>query len=81
MAEGRNLPVLIIKRCFVAQLTLTLHKFLSSSICDMCERVAFSGQMLDARYLMLDIQECTWNEIQKHPVSSLPGRSSGRAKT
>jgi len=35
----------------------------------MFETVAFSGQMLDARYLMLDIQECTWNEIQKHPVS------------
>jgi hypothetical protein len=25
--------------------------------------------MLDARYLMLDIYECTRNEIQKHPVS------------
>jgi len=25
--------------------------------------------MLDARYLMLDIQECTGNEIQKNPVS------------
>jgi len=45
--------------------------------------------MLDARYLMLDIQECTGNEIQNHPdfgelsraVSSLPGRSSERAKT
>jgi len=31
----------------------------------MLETVAFSGQMLDARYLMLDIQEYTWNEIQK----------------
>jgi hypothetical protein len=29
--------------------------------------------MLDARYLMLDIQAWTMNEIQKHPVSSLPG--------
>jgi hypothetical protein len=47
----------------------------------MLERVAFSGQMLDARYLMLDIQECTWNAIQKHPVSSLPGRSSESGKT
>jgi len=56
----------------------------------MLETVAFSGQMLvgaviprsgDARYLMLDIQDCTANEIQKHPVSSLPGRSSERAKT
>jgi hypothetical protein len=37
--------------------------------------------MLDARYLMLDIQEGTENEIQNHPVSSLPGRSSERAKT
>ena len=35
----------------------------------MRETVAFSGQMLDARYLMLNIQECTWNEIQKHPIS------------
>jgi hypothetical protein len=25
--------------------------------------------MLDARYLMLDIQECSDNEIKKHPVS------------
>jgi hypothetical protein len=45
---------------------------------DMRETVAFSGHMLvgaviprsgDAGYLMLDIQECTWNEIQKHPGS------------
>jgi hypothetical protein len=28
----------------------------------MLETVAFSGPMLDAGYLMLDIQECTWNE-------------------
>jgi hypothetical protein len=35
----------------------------------MLETVAFSGQMLDARYWMLDIQECTRNAIQKHPVS------------
>ena len=49
--------------------TLTLHKFLSSIISDMLETVAFTGQMLDAGYLMLDIQECTWNAIQKHPVS------------
>jgi len=25
--------------------------------------------MLDARYLMLDIQYYIWNEIQKHPAS------------
>jgi len=35
----------------------------------MLEMVAFSGQMLDAGYLMLDIQECTNSEIEKHPVS------------
>ncbi|CAB1055792.1 hypothetical protein D1BOALGB6SA_526, partial [Olavius sp. associated proteobacterium Delta 1] len=29
-------------------LTLTLHKFLSSSLAVMSEIVAFSGQMLDA---------------------------------
>jgi len=46
---------------------LTLHKFLSAGISAMLEAVAFSGQMLDARYLMLDVQECTWNAIQKHP--------------
>jgi hypothetical protein len=36
---------------------------------------AFSGQMLDAGYLMLDIQECTHGELQKHPVSrnQVPG--------
>jgi len=68
-----------------AGLTLTLHKFWSSIISNMPETVAFSGQMPvgaviprsgDARYSMPDIQECTWNAIQKHPVSSLPGRSS-----
>jgi hypothetical protein len=40
---------------FTGMLSLTLHKFLSSSISDMLETVAFSGQMLDAGYLMLDI--------------------------
>jgi hypothetical protein len=35
----------------------------------MFEMVAFSVQMLDAGYLMLDIPECTNGEIQKHPVS------------
>jgi hypothetical protein len=34
-------------RSILAELTLTLHKFLSSSIADMRETVAFSGQMLD----------------------------------
>jgi len=43
--------------------------------------VVFPRSMLDARYLMLDIQDCTGNEIQNHPVSSYPGRSSERAKT
>jgi hypothetical protein len=62
-------------------LTLTLHKSLPSIISDMLERLACSGQVLDARYLMLDIQECTWKAIQKHPVSSLPDRSSERVKT
>jgi hypothetical protein len=46
-----------------------LQKFLSSIISDRLETVAFSGQMLDARYLMLDIHEGTGNEIQLHPVS------------
>jgi hypothetical protein len=31
--------------------------------------VDFTGAMLDAGYLMLDIEECTGSEIQKHPVS------------
>ena len=35
----------------------------------MLEIVALSGQMLDAGYLMLDIQECADGEIKKHPVS------------
>jgi hypothetical protein len=39
-----------------ADLTLTLHKFLSTVIADMLGTVAISEQMLDARYLMLDIQ-------------------------
>jgi hypothetical protein len=46
-----------------------LHKNVSTGIADMLEMVAFSGQMLDAGYLMLDIQECTNGELQKHPVS------------
>ncbi len=36
----------------------------------MLEMVVSSGQMLDAGYLMLDIQECTNSEIEKQPVSS-----------
>jgi hypothetical protein len=35
----------------------------------MIKMVAFSGQMLDAGYQMLDIHEYTKSEIQKHPVS------------
>ena len=31
--------------------------------------VAFKRSMLDVRNLMLDIQECSRNEIQKHPES------------
>ena len=50
--------------------TLTLHKVVSTGIAGMFETVSFSGPMLDAGYLMLDIQECSSNEIQKHPVSS-----------
>ncbi len=34
----------------------------------MLEMVVSSGQMLDAGYLMLDIQECTNSEIEKQPV-------------
>jgi hypothetical protein len=30
---------------------------------------------------MLDIPEFAESEVQKHPISSLPGRSSERAKT
>jgi hypothetical protein len=37
--------------------------------------------MLDAGYLMLDNYQFTDGEFQQHPVSSLPGRSSERAKT
>jgi hypothetical protein len=37
--------------------------------------------MLDAGYWMLDIPEFAGSEMQKHPVSSLPGRSPERAKT
>jgi hypothetical protein len=36
----------------------------------MLEMVVSSGQMLDAGYLMLDIQECSNSEIEKQPVSS-----------
>jgi hypothetical protein len=37
----------------------------------MLEMVVSSGQMLDAGYLMLDIQECTNSEIEKQPVPSI----------
>jgi hypothetical protein len=43
--------------------------------------VVITGTMLDAGYLMLDIPEFAEREIAQHPVSSLPGRSSERAKT
>jgi len=39
--------------------TLTLHKIISTGIAGIFEPVAFSGPMLDAGYLMLDIQECS----------------------
>jgi hypothetical protein len=35
----------------------------------MRETVAFTTQMPDAGYLMLDIQKCSNSAIQKHPVS------------
>jgi len=37
-----------ISKHLIAKLTLTLHKFLSSSLAVMSEIVVFSGQMLDA---------------------------------
>jgi len=37
--------------------------------------------MLDTGYLMLDNLQYTIGEFHCHPVSSLPGRSSERAKT
>jgi hypothetical protein len=46
-----------------------LNKLFSTGISSMLEMVAFSGQMLDAGYLMLDIQERTNGEIRKHPAS------------
>ena len=49
--------------------TLTLYKLCSTGIASMLEVVAFSGQMPDAGSWMLDIQECTNGEIEKHPVS------------
>ncbi len=36
----------------------------------MLEMVVSSEQMLDAGYLMLDIQECTNSDVEKQPVSS-----------
>jgi hypothetical protein len=47
----------------------------------MVETGAFYGQILDAGCLMLDNYQYTNGEFQPHPVSSLPGRSSERAKT
>lgn len=51
--------------------TLTLYKLFLTCTESMFEMVAFSAKMLDAGYLMLDIQECTHREIQKHPVSRI----------
>ena len=45
-------------------LTPTLHKIFSTGHAGKLVWVAFSGQMLDAGYWMLDIQECTYDEIQ-----------------
>jgi hypothetical protein len=38
---------------------------MSTGITDMLETDAFSGQMLDAGYLMLDLQKCTNSEFKK----------------
>jgi len=46
----------------------------------MLKTLAFSEQMLDTGYLMLDNLQYTIGEFHCHPVSSLPGRSSERAK-
>jgi len=45
-----------------------LCKLFSTGIASMLEMVVSSGQMLDAGYLVLDIQECTNSEIEKQPV-------------
>ena len=76
-------------RLLTGQLTLMLHKSVYLFKRGQCKPVAFTRPMLvgaaiphsgDARYWMLAIQECTENEIKQHPVSSLPGRISERAK-
>jgi len=54
---------------------------MSSSLTDALETVANYEQMLDAGYLMLDDEESSIGKFHYHPVSSLPGRSSERAKT
>jgi len=46
-----------------------LHKISSTWHVGNLLLVAFSRQMFDAGYWMLDIQECTVGEIQKHRVS------------
>jgi hypothetical protein len=45
----------------------------------MLESGAFSGQMLDAGYLMLDNYQYTNGELQKHPVSR--NQNPGSVKT
>jgi len=47
-----------------------LYKLFSTGIASMLEMVVSSEQMLDARYLMLDIQECTNSDIEEQLVSS-----------
>ena len=47
-----------------------MYKLFSTGIASMLEMVVSSEQMLDAGYLMLDIQECTNSDIEKQPVSS-----------
>jgi hypothetical protein len=46
---------------------------------DRNKTAVIAATILDAGYWMLDIPEFAVSEIQKHPVSSLPGRSSERA--
>jgi hypothetical protein len=65
----------------IVDLTLRLHKPVYLFTWGKNNRVDITATMLDTRYWILDIRECAESEIQQHPASSLPGRSSERAKT
>jgi hypothetical protein len=58
-----------------------VHKYFYRFMLGTSKTVVFTATIPDAGYLIPDILKFPTIEIRKHPVFSLPGRSSERAKT